>query len=269
MSTIFEKEFAEVQPMRRKPPPNKYFHARFLAALSVAGLSQQQLADALGIDKSTVWRWVEGLTQPAASLWPGLARELKVSVGHLFGQAPEKVQEERTPSVPPLPKNLRQIPLVGAAAAGEAMAKLTAANDIPWLSFSEDFLQPMFRGRMDRERAVLMRVEGDSMEGDLPNGALVFIDRGPAGEGITETNEEDIYLVQPPDEEGLTLKRVSVQGRGHSRIIMLMPSGLALSRYRVKPYSLAPDTGITIQSIVRGKVVGRFEYVGRSAPTAK
>jgi transcriptional regulator with XRE-family HTH domain len=62
-----------------------------------AGLSQERLAQALGVDTSTVWRWEAGRTEPEAWLRPKLAGVLGVSRAELVelltgdeGVAPEQ-----------------------------------------------------------------------------------------------------------------------------------------------------------------------------------
>jgi DNA-binding XRE family transcriptional regulator len=47
------------------------------------GLSQEQLAERLGVDRSTVVRWESGETLPQPWLRPKIARALQVSVAHL------------------------------------------------------------------------------------------------------------------------------------------------------------------------------------------
>ena len=228
---------------------------RMLKALAEQGLSQADLARLTGASTANVSRWCTGERLPGSRWSYRIADALGVSVDFLL------TGKERTPPVTSSRKDARSLPLLGATAAGEPMARIYEATDIQWFDFSDQFLLPMYKSAPDPERAVLMRVDGDSMEGELPHGSLVFIDRGPRGEGFSTVNEEDIYLVSPPDEKGLTLKRVSIQGKGANRVLLLLPSGRALSRYQVKPYPLGD--GVKIQSIVRGRVVGKFEVVGR------
>lgn len=213
---------------------------------------KSEIAKKLGVSTSLVSKWVHG-QPPGMRVLPKLAQALGTTSEFLLSG------KEQTSTVVVDDKNLRHVPQVGSASAGEPMAKLTIAKDIPWFSFSESFLEPMFSGRMDDERAILLRVEGDSMEGDLTNGSLVFVDRGSQAHGLTEVNERDIYMVQPPDEEGITLKRVRIQGRGQNKMLLLLPSAAAVMRYPVKVYDLSD--GVTLQSIVRGRVVGKFEYL--------
>jgi len=234
-------------------------------ALADQGLSQSEAARRARLSRSAISSWVSGRR---AAIRPAEAQKL----GPVIMVKPERLlrlpgnetfyggEKIRTPPVTPSGKDHRSLPLCGAAAAGEPMAKIYEANDIQWMDFSETFLRAMYKGRFDPERAVMLRVEGDSMEGELPNGALVWIDRGPGGEGIEHVNEDDIYMVRPPGEDGITLKRVAIEGSGDDRVLQLLPSGRVVGRYKVRNI---PLKGRKIQSIVRGRVVGQFNVVGR------
>ena len=60
---------------------------RFAARRKAVGFSQEQLAERLGIDRSTVARWESGETEPQPWIRPRLARVLQVSLdrlGHLL-----------------------------------------------------------------------------------------------------------------------------------------------------------------------------------------
>lgn len=49
-----------------------------------AGLTQEQLAKALAIDRSTVAKWESGESMPRAQLLPLLAEVLKCAIDELF-----------------------------------------------------------------------------------------------------------------------------------------------------------------------------------------
>jgi transcriptional regulator with XRE-family HTH domain len=56
---------------------------RFAARRKAVGLSQEQLAEQLHVDRSTVGRWESGETEPQPWLRPGLARVLRISPDQL------------------------------------------------------------------------------------------------------------------------------------------------------------------------------------------
>ena len=56
---------------------------RFAARRKAVGFSQEQLAERLGIDRSTVARWESGETEPQPWMRPRLARVLQISVDQL------------------------------------------------------------------------------------------------------------------------------------------------------------------------------------------
>ncbi len=58
---------------------------RFAARRKAVGFSQEQLAERLSIDRSTVARWESGETEPQPWIRPRLARVLQVSVDQLDG----------------------------------------------------------------------------------------------------------------------------------------------------------------------------------------
>ena len=63
-----------------------------------AGLTQQQLADKLGISLMTILRWEKGVRAPNSAILPKLAKELNISVDELMGLdiEPEKSEVKAT-----------------------------------------------------------------------------------------------------------------------------------------------------------------------------
>ncbi|WP_030781767.1 helix-turn-helix domain-containing protein [Streptomyces sp. NRRL S-920] len=55
----------------------------FVKRRKALGFSQESLADAVGVDRSTVGRWETGETEPQSLHRPGLCRELRVSAAQL------------------------------------------------------------------------------------------------------------------------------------------------------------------------------------------
>jgi transcriptional regulator with XRE-family HTH domain len=58
---------------------------RFAARRKTVGLSQEQLAELLRVDRSTVGRWESGETEPQPWIRPSLARALRLSADQLAG----------------------------------------------------------------------------------------------------------------------------------------------------------------------------------------
>lgn len=79
------------------------------------GLTQESLAEQLGVERSTIVRWEAGDTEPLPSIRPGLARALDVSMDHLAALLAESVNTDSvwaparaaaevvTPTEPPAP----------------------------------------------------------------------------------------------------------------------------------------------------------------------
>lgn len=71
-----------------------------------AGLSQQALADKLGVSKPTIWQWETGRSMPRAAKIADLARELCITPQELAaddaGSAEERSEAAR-PGPPPHP----------------------------------------------------------------------------------------------------------------------------------------------------------------------
>ncbi|HKR48950.1 MAG TPA: helix-turn-helix transcriptional regulator, partial [Pseudonocardiaceae bacterium] len=67
------------------------------------GLTQESLAQLLGVERSTVVRWEAGDTEPLPSIRPSLARALNMSIDHLAELLAESknIGTARTPSVSP------------------------------------------------------------------------------------------------------------------------------------------------------------------------
>lgn len=104
---------------------------RLAARRRALGLTQEELAALLGVERSTVVRWERGATQPLPWIRPKLAKVLQVPVGQLAellgGPAPAG-QGGRGPAVAPVP---RQLPPAVADFVGRAgeLAALTALLD--------------------------------------------------------------------------------------------------------------------------------------------
>jgi len=80
--------------MARKPPKapqSKPLGKRLEKARSKAGYSREQLAQALGVNQTTVWRWEEGLQVPRPVKLFEIARVLGQPVDVLLFGAPKPI----------------------------------------------------------------------------------------------------------------------------------------------------------------------------------
>lgn len=59
-------------------------HANIKHLREARGLTQTDLAEKLGIDKSNVWHWENGFSRPDHDILPALARALRTSIDRLF-----------------------------------------------------------------------------------------------------------------------------------------------------------------------------------------
>lgn len=242
---------------RRADPEVGARVAADIVTYEARGGSLTALAGRLSIGTSAVSK-LKGGQPPGPILLRRVAHEFNRSTDfYLTGK-------ERTPTVVSSQYDSRPVPLVGFAAAGEPMARILEKQDFEWWDFPAPLLSAMYPSKLDRDRMMVIRVEGDSMEGVFAPGTLVFIDKGPGGEGLAVVNNKDVYLVRPPDEEGVTLKRVRFKGSGSSRTLVLLPTWRSMMKeeddFDIQTYPI--PAGTKIQSIVRGRVVGKFELVG-------
>lgn len=237
--------FPLVMPAR-SPRSHSELGRRIAEALRAMSMSQAAFAERVGVHETAVSKWAGG-RPPSARLVPRIASVLGVSVEFLM------TGKERTQIVREVDGDARAIPLVAATAAGEPLARLYEAGEGQLFHFPRDFVRQLYHGVPDPERAVMLRVEGDSMAEDLRDGSLVLVDRGPGGAGITpdKLRSEDIYMVRPPGEAGVTLKRVSI----HDGRLILEASNRDRRRFPLRSY---PLKGLRIPQIVRGRVVGQL-----------
>jgi putative transcriptional regulator len=70
-------------PIRKRKAPER--GARLAAARGRAGLSQQQLAERIGVRKLTILRIENGRSRPSVDVALALSRELDTTVEALFG----------------------------------------------------------------------------------------------------------------------------------------------------------------------------------------
>ena len=172
-----------------------------------AGLTQQQVADAVGVTKSSVAQWENGQTKNLrgknlveASKVLGVKPEWLIS-----GYGPMRSDENRehVPSigtnVEPLPGEIRWVPLVSWIQAGygaDAVHQLEPEH-------YED-LRPCPVKCSDQTFA--LRVRGESMEPDYQEGDIVFVDPK-----VEPRHRSDIVVFNHASAEAM-LKRLIIEG---------------------------------------------------------
>lgn len=72
---------------RRTGRKRRAIHGNIAAFRAKARLSQQDLANKLGIDKTAVSHWENGLSAPKGERIPAVAIALGCSISELFGEA--------------------------------------------------------------------------------------------------------------------------------------------------------------------------------------
>lgn len=82
-----------------------------------SGLSQEALAEQIGVSRQAISKWETGESSPEVSKLPLLAQALHVSLDWLLSEAEPEPDPQPQPSVPPSPTWADQLPgLIGALA---------------------------------------------------------------------------------------------------------------------------------------------------------
>lgn len=152
------------------------------------GLTLEQVADAVGVSKSTVQKWESGVIEDMRlNKAAALAKILKVSPLWIMG-----ISESMTgPSKP----QMKRVPILGRIAAGDPILATEEYGD--YVELGDDGIQVDF----------CLRVKGDSMrDARIMDGDLVFVRRQPT----VQNGEIAVVLI---DDE-VTLKRVYITSQG-------------------------------------------------------
>ena len=162
------------------------------------GLSQQKLADATGLTKSSVNMYERGEREPGLQTVALLAAHFKVDTDYLLGNSPYRskaewlqiLQGEEAPHLPKeaLPIAGRTLPLLGEIACGEPI-------------FAQEEQNCFGVSGGDLKANFCLRAKGDSMIGArIMDGDLVFI----RAQSTVENGEIAAVII----EDSATLKRV-------------------------------------------------------------
>ena len=119
-------------------------------------LTQKDVAELVGIDRTTYNRYENGMTQPDNDKLLKLATVLDVSVDYLLGNKPQ-IEHGAT----------RLIPLLGTVPAG---TPIEAIEDI------EEYID-IYPRLVKHGELFALRVQGDSMEPDLRSGDIIIVEK--------------------------------------------------------------------------------------------
>lgn len=152
------------------------------------GLAPQQVADAIGVDRTTITKYETGGSKPTRSLQK-LADLYRVSVDYLLGNTAVPL-----PNALPLPDDNKRIPIIGTVKCG--------VGGIAYEDYEGDILIDA-QGSSDEYFA--LRCRGDSMIGlGIREGDLAIVRLQP------DVENGELAVVIIDNEEG-TLKRIRKQ----------------------------------------------------------
>jgi repressor LexA len=190
----------------------------FKIAREMKGFTQQQVAEALGVDRSTYTKYEIGNIQPDNEKLLQLASIFEVSIDYLLGKTQKTNQLQSY-----------LIPVLGEVPAG---VPIEAIENV------EEYIDIYPRFVKDGEFFAL-RVKGKSMEPEINNGDIAivvkqdFIDSGDVA--VVRVNGEDV-----------TVKRVKKQING----LMLIPRNEAF-----EPVFFSTDQVKSLPVTIVGKVI--------------
>jgi len=210
---------------QRKSPWGEEVGERLALAIEKS-FSQRRFGEKVGRSVSVVSLWISGAIPEAWDRLRHVCDTAGVSADWLLGTTGTE-RHVTAPVTPPKEGEWTLLPRVSNAVA--AGAERLDPNDITerdWFSFRAGYVAHLI-GKGDPQpgvRLMLVTVsrkrDGESMMPTILPGALLMIDRGPGGLGVVEPEDGKIYLCRPPDEDGVTVKRVFRAGK---QALMLWP----------------------------------------------
>lgn len=193
---------------------------------STKGISQQKLADKLGVSRSTIAMWETGQSQPDHDMLKKLAELFSVSVDYLLGRSSNPIES----------KNSISVPVLGYVAAGipiEAVEDVIDYEELDPAQFDNTY------------KYFALKIKGDSMTPRIQDGDVVIVRQQP------DIENGDVAIVCINGDEA-TCKQV----KKHPEGISLIPFNNA---YEVKFYTNKEAEALPIT--ILGKVVelrGKF-----------
>lgn len=155
-----------------------------------AGLTQKELATALGITQQSVYYYESGDRDIKASVLIDMSKILKCTVSELLGLGTAHV-------IPNTPANSFPMPVFGRISAGTPREALTQSDT------THDAPEPLYRRHSE---AFWLTISGNSMNRLFPDGSLVLIDPDE------EVRNGDVAVVFVNGDDA-TIKRVYFEGK--------------------------------------------------------
>ena len=135
--------------------------------MEAQGLDQSAVARALNIEPQSVQQWLCGQTSPRGYRIRALAALFNVEPWELMGSADDPTPAVNNARKMPRGPAIQAVPRISWVSAGHFKeVEITPANQAEWDTPSE----PM------SPRAFSLRVEGDSMEPEFPQGCIIFVE---------------------------------------------------------------------------------------------
>lgn len=139
------------------------FSARFKQLRKESGLTQQDIANVVFVDKTTVSKWELGANYPNQNVQTALADFFKVSVDYLLGRT-----DIRNANITPPSEAVIDMPIIGSVRAG-------ADGNIISEDTGETRIVPSAMLHGHPEEYFVLRVRGDSMYPEIIDGDCVLV----------------------------------------------------------------------------------------------
>lgn len=135
--------------------------------------TQEQLAEKVGVTRSTVTQWETGWSQPRMGAIERLAAAFGVSVSEMVDEGSHALPKG---AIFPKPSPRATAPLLGRVHAGDAQEP----------DIIEDKIELPYSVRQSHPNAYFLQVEGDCMDKVYPEGCYILVDpdREPANGSI-------------------------------------------------------------------------------------
>ncbi|HKZ74356.1 MAG TPA: LexA family transcriptional regulator [Steroidobacteraceae bacterium] len=171
---------------------------RIRSLMDAKGLDQSAVARRLGIEPQSVQQWISGQTMPRGYRIKALAVLLGTAPWELLG-GPDEARFNVSAGTLDAASNTRKVPRIAWVSAG-AFRDIESPCDA---AIIEDWDIPT---ELMSSRAYTLRVEGDSMEPEFPDGCIIFV------EPDAQAANGDYVVVKLDDKDQATFKQLVVDG---------------------------------------------------------